>query len=383
MSFRIAAVAAGCLLIAGVAEAQSSPGSQTTPSATTPDADYRPAANTFFGDTGLWFVPTAEVLPDGKWSGAVYRRGTNYIEGYTNVADFAGTFAYGIKGRAEIFGSLLVDTRIARNLKPVFITDPSTGGVVAAYPQVNQNWTGDNFGDFYIGAKVNLWSQATPKPAAMAVRVIVKLPTGNTNAGVSTGKADFFGDFIVSKEIAEKAEVSGYAGLGYLGSPDNFSTPTGVFRWGVGAQWPSRSALRGDFELNGNAYTSSGVVITGPPVVGVDGSISPLTASTENLTRATAALTWQMKHGAYGRDARRGEHCQYGRVAEVGRRERAASPTARHLPEPQPRGTFHAFSLRRIRNVLAARVRAVVAAGWLRTVAARRGSCHHTSGRLL
>jgi peptidoglycan-associated lipoprotein len=281
------------------ATAQSSSASQQSSQSATTDENVRPATNTFFGDTGLWFVPTAEVLPAGKWSGAVYRRGTNYIEGYTNVGDFAGTFAYGIKGRAEIFGSLLVDTRIARNLKPVFITDPSTGGVVAAYPQVNQNWTGDNFGDFYVGAKVNLWSQASPKPTAIAVRGIVKLPTGNSSAGVSTGKADVFGDLIVSKEIAEKAEVSGFAGFGYLGSPDNFSTPTGVFRWGVGAEWPSRSALRGDFELNGNAYTSSGVVITGAPVVGVDGSISPLTASTENLTRATAALTWQMKHGFF------------------------------------------------------------------------------------
>src|SRR5579872_147825 len=165
----------------GTSTAQSTQASQTPSSSATTD-DTRPATTTFFGDTGLWFVPTAEVLPDGKWSVSGYRRGTNYIEGYTNVGDFAGTFAYGLKGRAEIFGSLLVDTRIARNLTPIFITDPSTGGVVASYPQVNQHWTGDNFGDFYLGAKVNLWSQSSPKPAAIAVRGIVKLPTGNATA---------------------------------------------------------------------------------------------------------------------------------------------------------------------------------------------------------
>jgi len=44
----------------------------------------------------LWYVPTAEILANGKWSVSVYRRGTNWIQGYTNVADFAGTFAYGI-----------------------------------------------------------------------------------------------------------------------------------------------------------------------------------------------------------------------------------------------------------------------------------------------
>jgi peptidoglycan-associated lipoprotein len=301
----------GCVLVLALAAtANAQPASSVTstepsPSASQPDSSsssqdaVRPATTTFFGDTGLWFVPTAEVLPDGKWSVSGYRRGTNYIQGYTNVGDFAGTFAYGIKNRAEIFGSLLVDTRIARNLKPIFITDPTTGGVVASYPLVNQNWTGDNFGDFYIGTKISLTSEADQKPAAMAVRFIVKLPTGKASAGVSTGKADFYGDFIVSKELARKAEVSGYAGFGVLGSPDGFDTPSGVFRWGVGTAWPSRSPLRADFELNGNVLTSSGVTVTGSPVVGIDNSVSPLSATTENLTRATAALTWQGKSGFF------------------------------------------------------------------------------------
>ena len=126
------------------------------PSSTT---ETRPATTTFFGDTGLWFVPTGEVLPNGKWSVSGYRRGTNYIEGYTNVGDFAGTFGIGIRDRAEVFGSLLVDTRVARNLQPVFVADPTFGSVVAGYPKANSSWTGDNLGDLYLGAKVNLWSE--------------------------------------------------------------------------------------------------------------------------------------------------------------------------------------------------------------------------------
>ena len=70
-------------------------------------------------------MPTAEVLADGKWSVSAYRRGTNWIQGYTNVADFAGTFAYGIKDRVEIFGSLLVDTRIDRDIRPIFVANPA------------------------------------------------------------------------------------------------------------------------------------------------------------------------------------------------------------------------------------------------------------------
>ena len=81
-------------------------------------------------------MPTAEVLPAGKWSASGYRRGTNFIQGYTNVGDFAGTFAFGIKDRAEIFGSFLVDTRIDRDIRPLFVNDPSFGGIIDRYPLV-------------------------------------------------------------------------------------------------------------------------------------------------------------------------------------------------------------------------------------------------------
>src|SRR5437773_385575 len=115
--------------------------------------DVRPATTTFYGDTGIWFVPTAEILPHGKFSVSGYRRGTNFIQGYTNVGDFAGTFAVGIRDRAEIFGSFIFDTRIDRDVVPLFTSDPTFGGVIDRYPNVHQSWTGDNLGDFYVGAK--------------------------------------------------------------------------------------------------------------------------------------------------------------------------------------------------------------------------------------
>jgi hypothetical protein len=83
------------------ARAQTAPtgtASPTEPTSGTGDASTRPSTTTFFGDTGLWYVPTADVLAHGAWSVSAYRRGTNYAQGYTNVADFAGTFAAGIEG---------------------------------------------------------------------------------------------------------------------------------------------------------------------------------------------------------------------------------------------------------------------------------------------
>jgi len=202
-------------------------------------SDIRPATTTFFGDTGLWFVPTAEVLAHGKWSVSGYRRGTNYIQGFTNVGDFAGTFAAGLGKRAEVFGSFLFDTRVERDLRPIFTTDPKVGGIVDRYPRANSGWSGNNVGDFHLGAKVNLVSQATRNgPAALALRGMVKLPTGKDDKGVSTGKTDFAVDFIASSERARKVELSGYAGYEWRGQPDGVDSPSGAFRWGAGPVSP-------------------------------------------------------------------------------------------------------------------------------------------------
>src|SRR6266849_9799308 len=137
----------------GTSTGQSSTTTQTQSSSTATAEETRPATTTFFGDTGLWFVPTAEVLPRSKWSVSGYRRGTNWIQGYTNVGDFDGTFGVGIGDRAEIFGAFLFDTRIDRDVVPRFVTDSSFGGIVDRYPRVAKPWTGDNLGDFYVGAK--------------------------------------------------------------------------------------------------------------------------------------------------------------------------------------------------------------------------------------
>jgi outer membrane protein OmpA-like peptidoglycan-associated protein len=276
----------------------SSAAAQTTPPPVSSDEPTRPATTTFLGDTGLWYVPTAEVLGKGKWSTSVYRRGTNWVQGYTNVADFAGTFAVGVGDRAEIFGSFLGDTRIDRDIRPLFVNDPAFGGFIDRYPRVNQYWTGDNIGDFYVGAKVNLWSESRQNPAAIAVRGMVKLPTGKSDAGVSTGKADFSVDAIVSKEAAKLVEVSGYGGYEWRGKPDGFETPGGALRWGTGLTFPSRNVLRFVGELNGT-LPSSDTATTTTALTGIDLSRSPLTSNTENITRATLGITLQSKKGFF------------------------------------------------------------------------------------
>src|SRR5262245_51807243 len=211
ISRRLGLAAAGLLFAAhAAAQTPADPQTRQTPPPQPSDVNTRLATTTFTGDTGLWFVPTAEVLAHGKWSASGYRRGTNWNQGFTNVGDFAGTFGVGIRDRAEIFGSFLFDTRIDRDLRPLFTSNTTIRSFIARYPQMKTTWSGNNVGDLYLGAKVNLLSEFRQKRMALAVRGLFKLPTGDDTAGVSTGKTDFAVDVIASKELQRKLEFSAY-----------------------------------------------------------------------------------------------------------------------------------------------------------------------------
>jgi outer membrane protein OmpA-like peptidoglycan-associated protein len=294
--------AAACILWAAAVGAQTTPASSSPnpPPAQSSDGT-RPATTTFFGDTGIWFVPIAETLPAGQWSVSGYRRSTNWVQGYTNVSDFAGTFAVGIAQRAELFGAFLADTRIDRDTAPIFInTQPRFGGINSRYPFMNTPWTSDNVGDFYVGGKVSLLSEARQNPAALALRATVKLPTADKAKGVGTGKTDVAFDAIVSKEAAKLVEMSGYTGWEFLGNPDNISGPTGGLRWGAGITFPSRNFLRVLAEVDGEVPNKSTLTLLSPmPIPGLDLSQAPVTSTVQNITRATVGLTLQTKSGFF------------------------------------------------------------------------------------
>jgi hypothetical protein len=184
--------------------------------------ETRPATTTFMGDTGLWFVPTGEVLPARRWSFSVYRTNFDFQQGFTDVSNWPVTFGVGLGNRAELFGALTAVRRIDRDLRPIFLpTQPAAGGVVNEYPFVRQGWSDNQLGDFWLGAKVNLISQADNDPAAFAFRGLIKLPTAKDDEeGVGTGKLDFALDAILSGEVNERVELSGFGGVIFRGDPD-------------------------------------------------------------------------------------------------------------------------------------------------------------------
>ena len=75
--------------------------------------------------------------------------------------------------------------------------------------------------------------------------------------------------------------------------------PTGVFRWGTGAAFPSHSPVRVFAELNGDVPSGSTATLTTATLVGVDGSGPPATSNIEKLTRATLGVTFQAPKGFF------------------------------------------------------------------------------------
>ncbi len=288
ISLRFLGSTFACVLLAATANAQ-------TPSA--PDAASRPAFTTSEGDTGLWYVPTAEVLAKGKWSASGYRASMNYVPGFSNVADFPLTFAAGVFRNVEVFGSLKAVTRIDRDLRPLFIADAEVGGPVGRYPFVNQTWTGNSLGDFIVGAKVNVLSEASRKPLALAVRGGLKLPTGDKDKGASTGKIDSFIDVVLSKEVPRIVEISGYAGGVFRTSPTTVSQSNGL-RWGVGGGFPSRSPIRFTAEVNGEKPFDDTITLSSP-IIAVDKTLAAGRYKLQNVAAGTIGLTLQLPNGFF------------------------------------------------------------------------------------
>jgi outer membrane protein OmpA-like peptidoglycan-associated protein len=291
----------------GVAFAQATGGGQTTttPSGSTtaqpaksgpePTGDTRPATTTFMGDTGLWFVPIAEVLPAKRWSGSAYRYNYDYDQGFTDVSNWPVTFAFGLGNRAEVFGAWTLVRRIDRDVRPIFLPgQPEAGGVVNDYPFVRQGWSDNQLGDLWLGTKVNLLSEYHDQSrVALAVRGMVKIPTAKDHdEGVGTGKTDFALDAVVSKEINQRVEVSGFGGFMFRGDPDEFDLSNG-FRWGFGAGFPTRKSVRFTAELHGEQYFDDSVTYSGGTgLIGEDGSFPPTVTPLTSPVNATLGLTW-------------------------------------------------------------------------------------------
>jgi outer membrane protein OmpA-like peptidoglycan-associated protein len=284
-STRIALLLAASMIGGAPAWAQDPPGPQ----------DVRPAITSYWGDTGLWFIPTAEVLRQKGWGFGVYRTELDFKQGGTDATFYPVTFAIGAGSRTEIFGAFRAVTHIDRDARPLFApVITSESGLVNDYPLVRTEWTGSEFGDAFIGAKFNLLSEHRRQPMALAFRGTVKLPTAGEDT-VGTGQFDYVTDVVLSKEVNQRVELAGFGGYIFRGDPRGVSLSDGL-RWGVGAAFGARTSVRFTTELHGEVPANDAIVATSP-VLGIDGSTSPLITDLESPVNAAVGMTWQHPNG--------------------------------------------------------------------------------------
>jgi peptidoglycan-associated lipoprotein len=304
----------GLLLAAVAAPAAAQPAAQgtTTTSSTTAvtqdeivlqgDTTPRPALPTNFGDTGLWFVPTAETLPGGRFSFSAYRANTDLRQGLTDVSEIGITGAIGLGDRVELFGSWRL-VRLDRNLgapgtdADIFsVHDPAFGGVAHEYPYLRRSWSETLGGPFVAGAKFSLISQSRGDAMSLAPRLMVKFPTGSTWS--STNDIDAHLDLVASREFAQSTELTAMAGAVLRGDSDEFRVSDGV-SWGLGATFPSRSRLRALVEYHGEFVIKDDTLVINPPFLAEDGSVAPVASRIYDPKHLRLGGVFQASNGLF------------------------------------------------------------------------------------
>ena len=257
--------------------------------------DTRPAGSTFLGDTGLWFVPTAEVLGDKQVAGGGHVATFNREQGFTAVQSMAGTFAVGFRDRIEVFGSLQFLTRIDRDLRPLFQQDQTgVGGLVPELPLVAGPFSGNQIGDFVVGAKVNLLSERELAPYALAIRGWVKLPTGDEATGTTTGEVDGAIGLVMSKNLGN-AELAGHYDFVLRSDAATIDLPNSL-RWGIGVGAPVGGPIRVFGELLSEVLLNNSLNLSAP-LVGSDGSLSGLSSPQRSQFDVILGAQWNGPRG--------------------------------------------------------------------------------------
>ncbi len=275
--------------------APSSNSRTTTPTATGP---ARPALPTAFGDTGFWFVPTAETLPAKGFSASGYRANFDRRQGFTDISWLGVTGAFGVTDRVEIFGSWQAD-RIKRALRPIFdARDRAFGGVVMEYPYVRRGWSKTLGGPTTIGAKFNLISQTRGDAFSVAPRFSMTFPSGSSWASTNdlTGRIGL----VMSREFSEKVELTGLAQGVIRGDSKEFSVSDGI-EWGLGASVPTRTPIRALFEWHGEFVFDQDTIAWDPagPYIAEDGSVAPATSPIRDPTQIKFGGVWQSAKGFF------------------------------------------------------------------------------------
>jgi outer membrane protein OmpA-like peptidoglycan-associated protein len=205
-----------------------------------------PWAPSYEGTTGLFHMPVAYTLPKGKFSFSLFRDNLDRDPKDEDISIHGLSLGYGATDKLEIFGNFGLQNRI--DADALF-----QAGFVNDYPFVATPWE-TGVGDLKLGLKYKFLDDYMGDSVGLAARAFVKLPTADEAKGLGTGKTAFGGDLIISKSLAEKADI--HASLGYQVNSDPDDVNIGnAFKWGVGLNIPACYFIQLQAELVGTNYS--------------------------------------------------------------------------------------------------------------------------------
>jgi outer membrane protein OmpA-like peptidoglycan-associated protein len=208
--------------------------------------EVHPFAPSYEGTTGLFHMPIAYTLPKGKFSFSLFRDNLDRDPKDEDISIHGLSLGYGATDKLEIYGNIGLQNRI--DADALF-----QAGFVNDYPFVSTPWE-TGVGDVKLGLKYKFLDDYHGDAVGLAVRGFAKLPTADEAKGLGTGKTAFGGDLIISKSLAEKADIHGSIGYQVNSDPDEVNLGN-AFKWAVGLNIPACYFIQLQAELMGTNYS--------------------------------------------------------------------------------------------------------------------------------
>jgi outer membrane protein OmpA-like peptidoglycan-associated protein len=214
-----------------------------------------PWAPSYEGTTGLFHMPVAYTLPKGKFSFSLFRDNLDRDPKDEDISIHGLSLGYGATEKLEIYGNFGLQNRI--DADALF-----QAGFVNDYPFVATPWE-TGVGDVKLGLKYKFLDDYMGDSVGLAARAFVKLPTADDAKGLGTGKTAFGADLIISKSLAEKADIHGSLGYQVNSDPDGVDIGN-AFKWGVGLNIPACYFIQLQAEVMGTHYSGAEFEQTNP-----------------------------------------------------------------------------------------------------------------------
>jgi outer membrane protein OmpA-like peptidoglycan-associated protein len=217
--------------------------------------EAHPATPTYEGTTGLFHMPTAYTLPKGRFSFSLFRDNLDRDPKDEDISIHGLSLGFGLTSRVEIYGNIGLQNRIDADalFQPGYVND---------YPFVSTPWETGR-GDIKVGLKIGFLNDYKCDGLGLALRGFVKIPTADEDLGLGTGKVSWGGDLLLSKSLAEKADLHGSIGYQVNGDPDGVELANAL-KLAAGINIPACTWLQLQAEIMKTKYGDSDFEQTNP-----------------------------------------------------------------------------------------------------------------------